>query len=76
MHAVLAPLGTQVELTCMQSCHGIQDSVECWDIPGGEEVDAEGFGGISALSSRAENSSAENREPTEKTTKPLCSECQ
>ena len=62
---VLAPLGTQVELTCRVAMgYRIVWTVE---IPGGGEVDAEGPGVISSLSSRGietEASSAENREPT------------
>ena len=62
---VLAPLGTHIELTCRVAMgYRIVWSV---GIPGGGEVDAEGSGAISALSSRGietEFSSAENREPT------------
>ena len=62
---VLAPLGTQVELTCRVAM-GYR-IVWIVGIPGVGEVDAEGFGVISRLSSRGietEVSSAENREPT------------
>ena len=62
---VLAPLGTQVELTCRVAMgYRIVWSV---GIPGAGEVESEGSGAISALSSRGietEVSSKENREPT------------
>ena len=62
---VLAPLETQVELTCRVAM-GYR-IVWIVGIPGIGEVDTEGSGTISALSSRGietEVSSAENREPT------------
>ena len=62
---VLAPLGTQVELTCRVAM-GYR-IVWIVGIPGVGEVDAEESGAISRLSSRGietEVSSAENREPT------------
>ena len=61
---VLAPLGTQVELTCRVAM-GYR-IVWTIGIPEGGEVDTEGSGVTSALSSRGietEVSSAENREP-------------
>ena len=62
---VLAPLGTQVELTCRVAM-GYR-IVWIVGIPGVVEVESEGSVAISALSSRGietEVSSKENREPT------------
>ena len=62
---MLAPLGTQVELTCRVAM-GYR-IVWIVGIPGVGEVDTEGSGVISELSLRGietEVSSAENREPT------------
>ena len=63
--SVLAPVGTQVDLTCRVAM-GYR-IVWIVVIPGVGEVNTEELGAISALSSRgieAEASSAENREPT------------
>ena len=62
---VLAPLGTQVELTCRVAM-GYR-IVWIVGLPGAGEVNAEETGAVSELSSRGietEVSSAENREPT------------
>ena len=62
---MLAPVGTQVELTCRVAM-GYR-IVWVVGVPGVGVVDTDGSGVISALSSRGietEVSSAENREPT------------